>query len=300
MGGSKKSTSTTKNEIPAWLESGSKEAVGMARGIADRAYEGYGGQRVAGLSENEKLASEMARGLGSNAQYFDRGATALGGIKSMENADLSGYMNPYRENVLNNAQRGLNRQFESQRSDLARTSSMRGAFGGGRQTALQSGLDRAQLESTGDMWAQGYDQAFQNAQSAFQAEQDRKIAEAGAFGSLGAQAIGSGAQATAALAGTGATERSIDQAQADFDYGQFLERRDWDVTNLEPLLAALSTVPHSTTQTTTNKSKGSALSTLVGAATTLGGAYLTGGGSLLLGGAKAAADTGSGGGGSLA
>jgi hypothetical protein len=54
-----------------------------------------------------------------------------------------------------------------------------------------------------------------------------------------------------ALMQTGALDRNVRQAQNDFDYGQFLERRDWSVNNLTPLLQAISTARGPTGSTTT-------------------------------------------------
>ena len=74
---------------------------------------------------------------------------------------------------------------------------------------------------------------------------------------------------------TGATDRSIRQAMADFDYQQFTEGRDWDLRNLGGLLAALQGTQgsYSTTQTQTTEQKGSALGQALGIATTLIGAF---------------------------
>jgi hypothetical protein len=58
----------------------------------------------------------------------------------------------------------------------------------------------------------------------------------------------------------------------DFDYGQFLERRDWDVNNLRPLLDAISSARGSTSSTMTssgpNKDYWGAAAGLLGTAIT--------------------------------
>lgn len=282
--GSKTKKTTQKTTLPSWITNASKQAVSMGQKIGNREYQGYEDQRIAGLSQNEGLASERARtGFGSANDYFKSGAQALGGLGSWTDADHSAYMNPYTEQVVNNQMRGVNRQFDTKKADLQRTAGMRSAFGGGRQAALESGLDRSQLETTGDIYASGYGAAYDKAQDTFAQEQNRKIAEAGAYGSLGAGQAGTSAQEIDALSKTGKAERSIDQAQKDFDYGQFIERRDWDVTNLEPLLKSIQMAKHGQTTTKKEKTSGGELSALAGLAATAAGAYMTGGLSLAAG-----------------
>ena len=81
---------------------------------------------------------------------------------------------------------------------------------------------------------------------------------------------------------TGGLRRQLEQVGLDFDYMQFVEARDWDITNLQPLLAALSTVPYSETQTTTEETSGGTFQAVLGAAATVAAAYFTGGLSTML------------------
>lgn len=272
---SKKTTSTT--TLPSWVTDASKKAVGMGERIADREYQAYTGDRVAGLSENEQAASELARtGFGSATDYFKSGATALGGLGSWADADRSKYMNPYIESVVDRQQRDVGRGFDSKRAELQRTSGMRSAFGGGRQTALESDLNKNYLETTGDVAAAGYASAFDRAQDQFNQEQQRKIGEAAAFGSLGSGAAGVAGSQIGALSQTGRAGREVEQMGKDFDYMQFIEQRDWDVNNLEPLLRSIQGAKHGQTTTNTEKTSGGGLGSLVGMAAMVGGGILGG------------------------
>lgn len=286
--GSKTKKTTEKTTLPSWVTDASKKAVAMGEKIADREYEGYTGQRVAQLSQNEQAASELARtGFGSATDYFNQGASALQGIGSWADADRSKYMNPYIEDVVNRQLRDAGRAFDTRRADLQRTAGMRSAFGGGRQAALETGLEGKYLEGVGDISAQGYATAYDRAMDQFNTEQQRKVAEAAAFGSLGSGAAGTTAEAVGALSSTGAAERQVDQMGKDFDYMQFIERRDWDVNNLEPLLAAIQGAKHGQTKSTKEKTSGGGLSTVVGMAALVGGvmtanpALISAGGSMV-------------------
>ena len=83
---------------------------------------------------------------------------------------------------------------------------------------------------------------------------------------------------------TGGLKRSLKQAGLDFDYQQFIEARDWDITNLQPLLAAVGTVPYGTTTTAQTKSSG--LGNAIGVAAGAAGAVMSGGMSGMFGGGQ--------------
>lgn len=270
--GSKSKKTTEETKLPSWVTDASKQAVSMGQRIADRDYEGFEGQRVADLSGNEAMASEKARtGFGSANDYFDKGAQALSGIQSWVDADHSAWMNPYTQNVVDQQIRGSGRAFDQQRSELKRTSAMRGAFGGGRQTAMEGALNRDQLENTGDIYGAGYAAAYDQGQRTFQDEQQRKIAQGGAFAALGSSLSNTASQQIESLQKTGGTEREIEQANRNFEYAQFIEKRDWDVTNLQPLLNSIQSAKHGETKKTTEKTSGGGLSALAGAAMVVGG-----------------------------
>lgn len=293
--GSKSKRTKQETTLPSWVTDASKSAVQRGEQISNRQYEGYSGDRVAGLSQNEQMASEQARtGFGSATDHFKSGAAALGGMKSWTDADHSSFMNPYTENVVNRQLRDTGRQFDTRRSDLARTSGMRSAFGGGRQTALEGNLDRDHLETTGDISGAGYSAAYDRGMDQFNQEQQRKIAESAAFGNLGSGVAGVAGAQVGALSQTGQTERQIDQLGKDFDYMQFIERRDWDVNNLQPLLASIQAAKHGQTTNTKEKTSGGGLTQLAGMAAVVGG-VVTGNPALIAAGGQIASSGGGGG-----
>jgi hypothetical protein len=70
---------------------------------------------------------------------------------------------------------------------------------------------------------------------------------------------------------TGGLERVLNQAQLDFDYNQFIEERDWDITNLQPLLASIG-VNNGAPGKPNNEDS---IATALGAAATVAGAYFS-------------------------
>jgi hypothetical protein len=100
------------------------------------------------------------------------------------------------------------------------------------------------------------------------------------------------------LMNTGNVARVVQQSQDNFNYGQFLENRDWNVNNLTPLLQTLSSIPKNQYQNmtsdqvaTTVQKSGGAMQ-IIGAAAAIAGAFFTGGASLAIGAGLTAAAAG--------
>lgn len=276
MGKRKKETTTTETKIPSWLEAGSRQAVQMGQRIATRPYESYQGEAISPLSGNEQQAYNLAgEGVGAWQGDIDASREQLEGIKSFKDADMDAYMNPFIKQALDPVVRERNLRFEKERSAMRGGASMRGAFGGSRQAIMESELSRGAEQGISDIYATGYKQAFDTGQQAFQQDQNRRLMASGAYRGL----AGAGAQLRAGdidqLTRTGGMERDVRQRQALFDYGQFIEERDWDVNNLQSLLDAISRSPYGTTgtQTSTTSGGGSPLGMIAGLAAVAAGVY---------------------------
>jgi hypothetical protein len=288
--GSKKTTTTRRTEIAPWLEAGSQQAVALGRQIGSQPYQAYGGQRVAGLSENEQTALGLAQQGGSEARsYLDRAGAQLDSMQAYSGDRVREYMNPYLENVLNPALRKTGEAFDARRTQLRNNAAKVNAFGGDRQSLLESQLDKNYLETVGDITSKANYDAWANAQEMFFRDEERKLRAADAYARVGGDISRMNSAQIQDLMATGGLSRVLEQAKLDFDYQQFIENRDWNIRNLGPLIESLR-VPASSTQTDTTREKGGALGQILGAAATVATAYFTGGASLGLAGlGKAAA-----------
>ena len=268
------------------MEEGSKQAVDIARGIATREYTPFEEQRIAQLDPNEQRAYELATTEGGayrsdlerSRELAERGAT------SFADADIEAYKNPYIEGALEPAARELREEGLRQQELAKSAAGMAGAFGGSRAAIIQSEATGKSIEAISDLYERGYAQAFESAANRF--EQDRVAARASSdqFRNLGSEGQRMLVNEMNNLMVTGGLQRTLEQAGLDFDYQQFIEARDWDVTNLQPLLAALSTVPYG--ETVSTETSGGEFQAVLGAAATVAGAYFTGGVSLLGGGGE--------------
>ncbi len=269
---------------PSWIESRAQQAASLASNYAAQPYTPYTGNRVAALTENERMGIDAAReGVGAYRPDLESARGALEGMTSFTEADIGSYMNPYIEQALNPAARELREDIERRTQDKRGRLASAGAFGS-RAALDVAESERAGLESLSDLYSTGYARAFDNATSLWQADQDRAITQSRAFMDLagvGSDLLGEDVNR---LMRTGDVQRRVDQAMADFDYQQFVEGRDWGGRQASMLTDVLRGLKGSYTETTksktTQKEKGNALGQVLGAAATVAGAYFTGGGSL--------------------
>lgn len=293
MGKSKKTTtqqSTTRNELPAYMREGSERAVGMAMDRTNQAYEGYDGQRIAGMSANEQTGISMAAGeAGRYDTDYQSARDSLGRATGSftDEGVAEQYMNPYMEQVLAPQRRRQNEAFEAERAQRQQTAGMQGAFGG-RNQMWNNKFERDFQQSQDELTGSAYGAAFDRAQSLHGQERDRDIRAAGAYGDVARSQGEQNRGAIRDLMATGITERTRDQADLDFKYLEHLEERDWDVSNLSTLVQTLGSVPSESSQTTdsttTQTSKDSPLKTIAGIGAIAAGAIMTGGASLAAGG----------------
>lgn len=244
---------------PRWLRKANKAAVGRAEELSNRPYSSYTGDRVAGLSGNERQAGALARNWGAATQpYFDD----LRSNAQFDPSQLSQYENPYLDRVLKARQRVIGDEYGRQLGVLTRNQSATDAFRTGRSDLARSRLDDNRMLALDDAEGEARAGAYQSALGAYQSNQQlRYNSDMGALGAT----LDSQRGQYGALMGSGGVERSIRQGQMDFDYGQFLEGRDWDVNNFGITLDALRTAQGSgAEQGQGGPSNGSLLAGLLG------------------------------------
>lgn len=298
--GSKKSSTTTESKqtdwVPQWLEQGSQEAVGMARGISQREYTPYDQQRVANLADDEQAAIDLGREQGSSYQPLLNKAedAADKSGTSWLDADREAYMNPFMEGALEPAARKIREQTARDVRDTGSQAAMAGAFGGSRATLLEGDARERGNTILADTYKEGFARAYDDAYQKFEGDRQNFARMAGEYRALGAQTQDQVIQEMNSLLTTGGLSRQLEQAGINFDYQQFIEARDWDITNLDPLLKTLQAVPYTRksegTNTQTTESKGSTLGAVVGVAAMVAGA-ITVNPALISGGASIASSS---------
>jgi hypothetical protein len=145
--------------------------------VAGMTTPGQFGAATTGL-ENIVTDSGTARsGIGSALGYTP-GAVAEERITTGKFTDpgvAASYMSPYQQNVTDVQLDEARRQAEIAKSRAAMGSIGRGTFGGGREALMQAEADRNLATQLGAIQATGSQQAYQQGQQAFTADQQRAL-----------------------------------------------------------------------------------------------------------------------------
>lgn len=281
--GSKKSTTTSGTNLPEFVTNASEQATNIGLGVANQKYQQYNGNRFANLSGNEQQAVNLAsQGNGKAQQYVDQGTSLLSTAKTWDaatDAERKAYEEPVFNAITKPALGQANKSYDKARSNLTTNAALISAKGGDVANLRSAALDKGMAETTGDITAQGRYQAFQQAQQQWGADQDMKMRTADALRAVGGDISKLNSEQIQQLLMTGGAERMLSQANLDFDYGQFMENRDWSASRLTPLLAALQGTKggYDSTSTGTQKDSSGALGQIIGLGTSLAGAYYGGG-----------------------
>ena len=125
------------------------------------------------------------------------------GTQNYTGNNVSQYMNPYMQNVVDIQQREAQRQGDIAGTQRAGQAVRSGAFGGSRAGLLDAEAARNLATQKGDIQAQGQNAAFQNAQQQFNAQQQANLQAQTANQGAGLQAQQMGEQSRQYGAGYG-------------------------------------------------------------------------------------------------
>jgi hypothetical protein len=273
-------TITNKTELPKWLEEVTKSNLAKAQGIADRPYEAYTGDLIAGFSPEQLQAFDIIqKGVGQAAPNFEAAQKAAAGSAAYKpqdvqagsflTGDISSYMNPYIANVEQKAIEASGRSLEQAKNQIAANAAKAGAFGGSRQ-GIAEGVAAAESargigELSAKLRAQGFDTAaalqsgdYARALQASMANQAAglqgaatNIAGATALGNLTTAEQAARQQEAALVENVGMQKQGLVQRGLDEAYAKWLEKRNYPIEGLNLLLSATSATPYGGTQTQT-------------------------------------------------
>ena len=291
--GSKTETNTMPQFQQEFLEG---TVIPFAQDFLAQDFNPYTGQRIEGMTPLGQQALAGYGGLDMGAPLYSQAADAYGGLSTMQaptmgaaqigdvgslaSADLSQYMNPFQDAVID---RSLSRLADFQEQDLntlGAQAEAANAFGGSRQ-GIQEALVRDKYgQQASDLITnanlRNFDQAQRAASSDIAREQDRVLRQA-AFdqqaGLTNTKAIldaarirGSGAAglgnvagnqtrtnlaALGAMAGAAEAERGLGQMARDFDFEQYMMEQNFPLTQFGVLTGTAGAIPQGYGTTTT-------------------------------------------------
>ena len=201
--GSKVVETTSKQELPQWLEDEAKRITKQTAGITDMGvpYVPYGGERLAPLTTEQQMARQGA--VQQAGAYRPDLQTARGyaglGAAPITAGDISRYQSPYTQAVMQTTLDELQRRSDIAGQQQAGQAVKAGAYGGARygvqEAERERGLRDVQAKTAADIQSRSYQQAL----AAAQAERGRQGAAAGQFGNIAGQEMGLGCQGLAGL-----------------------------------------------------------------------------------------------------
>jgi hypothetical protein len=246
-------TSTTSNQMDPWLKGILSSNTARAEGIANRPFEGYGGQGYAPLSQNQRTAMTGAQNLnGAGAPAIDMGINAAGGFLNGSAASgMANWQNPYTEQVVNSSLNDIERQRKMAIGSGQDAAIAAKAYGGSRHGVADSltneNFARVSADTAGRLRDQGFNTSAQMAQQ----DAGRGIQAAGLLGNLGQQQFNNGLGYVNALTQTGAMEQQTQQGQNAFDYQEFMRRMGYPQQGQQLINQSLGLLPSGGTTTTT-------------------------------------------------
>jgi hypothetical protein len=297
-GGGGPQTVVNKTEIPEWVQAAGQRNLAAAYDVSQFMPGPYEGQRVAAMSPGQvntigsiannyamaQPAFAQAQQMAAQSGMYQPSQVQAG---QLSQTDLSPYMNPYTQSVIQSSLDTLNQQRMTGLNAAQEAATKARAFGGSRLGIQEGVVNAAAQQQAGQLASQLYGQNFAQAQAAAQSDIARQmqaqqlnqaagISGAG-LGIQGAQTLGSLAGAGQESFLTGATgalaaQTAIQQQQQqELAAAQqlYTEQQQFPLQQLQIPIQALGITPYgqTSTQTKSGGESGSGLMTGLGAAT---------------------------------
>ena len=196
-----------------WVGPYVTDMLGKGQALSELPYEAYTGPLTAGASAPQTQAFQGVANLTVPTQE-------MGAFTPQEftSAEAASRINPFIQNALDPQIADMRRQAEIQRIENAGRLSQAGAYGGGRQAVMEGELSRGLLDRVARTRGEAQLQAYNDARSQFNLDQDRERAAQTLVNDYGLAAL----QKQAAL---GEQQRAIEAQGIAADKAQFEEER---------------------------------------------------------------------------
>jgi Chaperone of endosialidase len=273
-------TVVNQTQLPQWAQDAAQKNLNAAYQVAGNMMGPYTGQRVADMTGNQLAdINAVQNNLGSTNPSFAYAQNTAANLTnynpaqvnagSLAGTDLSSYMNPYTQNVINSGLQALDVQRQQALNQIGDQAIKTGAFGGSRQGVSEGITNAASAMQAGNLAAQLQAQNFAQAQAAAQNDINRNLqaqgmnqqaglqgaglnlTSANALGNLAAQGQNSFLQGNAAaLAGQEGIQNQ-NQQQLNAAQQAYQEQQQFPIQQLQIPLQALGATPYGQTSTTT-------------------------------------------------
>jgi len=231
----------TSTNLPEYAEPYFRRALERTAYETMRPYESFPGQRIAEFAPQEQVAMQGMTGMaaaGSPTQMGQASDIAAGlGYQPMggtiaDPETLQTYMDPYQQLVTDIEKREATRQSEIMGSQMGQQAAQAGGLGGYREAIMQSERERNLAQQLGDIQSRGGQQAFGQAQRAFEADRaarlgigSQRLQAAQMLGGLGSQQQQMAYERLRNLQAAGEIQRQQQQQGLTMGYQDFLRQQ---------------------------------------------------------------------------
>lgn len=220
------------SSLSSWAGPYVTQMLGRGAAASNLPYTAYQGPLTAGESG---LQTQAYQGLGalqapaaSSMTYTPQSFTTPGVAAS--------YMSPFLQSSLDPQVAAARRQAEISQQALQGQYGKAGAYGGSRQGVAEAELQRGLLDRLSGIYGTGYENAFQQAQGQFNAEQARQMAASQQAQRYGLDILG-------AQRAAGGEQRNIEQQGLSADLAQFEQERDYPIQQIKFMQSLLDGQP---------------------------------------------------------
>jgi hypothetical protein len=284
--------------LPDWQKDAYQDYLARAQEAADMPFQGYTGDRFAGLSPEEMQMGAGIQGLFGSAfggfdptrqlqQLAGQQAPQMGDVQSLLDVDIGAYQSPYQQQVIDLTEQDFARRRDLQQQQAQDVAMRSGAFGGSRGTIYEQEalrpLQEQEARTVAGLRQSGFEQAQRAAESDIARQQQMAMLapelelrsrqqQAGLLGGL----LGGQTQALGLLGGYGGLARGLEQQGRDFDFSEFMREQQYPAYQLGLFGQGIQGMPALIGRNTVEEKFGSPLGAL-GDATKLAGALASGG-----------------------
>ena len=284
--------------LPDWQKQAYQDYLNRAQEAADMPFQGYTGDRFAGLSPEELQMGAGIQGLFGSAfggfdptgqlqQLAGQQAPQLGDVQSLLDVDIGAYQSPYQQQVIDLTEQDFARRRDLQQQQAQDVAMRSGAFGGSRGTIYEQEslrpLQEQEARTVAGLRQSGFEQAQRAAESDIARQQQMAMLapelelrsrqqQAGLLGGL----LGGQTQALGLLGGYGGLARGLEQQGRDFDFSEFMRQQQYPAYQLGLFGQGIAGMPALIGRNTVEEKFGSPLGA-VGDAAKLAGALASGG-----------------------
>jgi len=201
--------------LSTWAGPYVTDMLGRGAALADQPYEAYTGQLTAGEAAPQTQAFQGIANLAVPT-------SEMGAFTPTEftSAEAARRINPFIDTALDPQIADMRRQSEIQRIQEAGRLSQAGAYGAGRQAVMEAERNRGLLDRIARTRGQAQLQAYEDARSQFNVEQDRERQAQELVNRFGLDAL-------TKQAGLGQQQRAIEAEGVAADRAQFEQEREY-------------------------------------------------------------------------